>query len=406
MKNIITVTQLNSYVKNLFSSDENLSNILVRGEISNFKRHYSGHMYFTLKDENAAISCVMFSSYSSRMGFRPENGMQVTASAYVSLYEKTGSYQLYVTDMKAEGEGALFIKFEKLKKKLASEGLFEEKHKKPLPYLPDKIGVITSASGAVINDIKNVLDRRFPEYHLVLYPSNVQGKGAEKELAAGIKYFNEVYCVDVIIIARGGGSIEDLWPFNEELLAREIYNSQIPVVSAVGHETDFTICDFVSDLRAPTPSAAAELVVPEKILLKENINILSNRISNAVNKSIKLNEDKLKTFSQRPVIKRPMEIFDMAALSLDRMIEKMEVAMNKTYEAKKAEFQEKSGKLSILSPIDTIKRGYAVVTDKEGKVITGVKNLETGDTIKVRMRDGNIGAKVQDKETSDGKEIL
>ncbi len=406
MKKIITVSQLNAYIKNLFSSDGNLSDILVRGEISNFKRHYSGHMYFTLKDENAAVSCVMFSSYANRAGFLPENGMQVTATGYVSLYEKTGSYQLYVTGMMAEGEGALYIKFEKLKKKLAEEGLFDEDAKKPLPYLPEKIGVVTSAGGAVINDIKNVLDRRFPEYHLVLYPSNVQGKGAENELAAGIRYFNREHPVDVIIIARGGGSIEDLWPFNEEVLAREVYKSQIPVVSAVGHETDFTICDFVSDLRAPTPSAAAELVIPEKSLLKEKIFILSHRLSNAVNKNIKLNEDRLNHLSQRPVIKRPSEIFDTAALAMDRMTEKMEAAMNRIYDKRKADLQKTAGKLGILSPMDTIKRGYAVITDQDGKVITGIGRMKVGDMVNARMSDGRIIAEVRDKEADNGKEVI
>ncbi len=241
MKKAVSVSQLNMYIKMLLGNDEHLSDILVKGEISNFKLHHSGHMYFTLKDNKAAVKCVMFASYAGRLDFRPSDGMQITAAGYVSIYEKSGQYQLYVANMMEEGEGALYIKFEKLKKQLMEEGIFDESRKKPIPVLPDTIGVVTSATGSVIKDIINVLDRRYPKYKMLLYPSHVQGKGAEIEIASGIRYFNEIRPVDVIIIARGGGSIEDLWPFNEEYLARTIYASAVPVISAVGHETDFTI---------------------------------------------------------------------------------------------------------------------------------------------------------------------
>lgn len=406
MRNTITVSQLNAYIKRMFGKDENLSDVLIRGEISNFKKHHSGHMYFTLKDSKAVLNCIMFASNGFRLNFRPENGMQVSAAGYVSIYEKSGQYQLYVSNMMAEGEGALYARFELLKKELEQEGLFDEVHKKKLPFLPSSIGVVTSSTGSVIRDIINVIDRRFPGFNLLMYPSNVQGKGAEIEIAAGIDYFNKVKPVEIIIIARGGGSIEDLWPFNEEILARAIYASDIPVVSAVGHETDFTIADFVADLRAPTPSAAAELVVPELKSVINKLNVIGDRMKNAMDNMILIRREKLELIISRPVMKRPGEIFDMAALSLDRTAEKIGKAVKAVIEKKDVWFRECSSKLEILSPLGTLTRGYSILSDNLGHVITSISQVEMGGKIQVVIKDGTIRGTVEGKEDENGKKII
>ena len=403
MKQAVSVSQLNSYLKKLLDSDNNLSDILVRGEISNFKLHHSGHMYFTMKDDKASVKCIMFASYANRLTFMPSDGMQVTASGYVSVYEKSGQYQLYVSGMMEEGEGALYAKFEKLKKKLAAEGLFDDSAKKPIPMIPSTIGVVTSSTGSVIRDIQNVLDRRFPNYSMILYPSHVQGKGAEYEIAAGIEYFNIIRPVDVIIIARGGGSIEDLWPFNEEFLARTIYKSSVPVISAVGHETDFTIADFVADMRAPTPSAAAEIAVPELSALTNTIDVVKNRLTGAVRNIITSKKNTLDSIKSRPVMRRPEEIFNLASLAVDRMTEKMYTAAESLIKKKDADFRELTAKMALLSPLGTISRGYSVVTDKEKHVITSVKDTKPGDEITSRVTDGRIVSEVIRTEESNGE---
>ena len=403
MNKAISVSQLNSYIKKLLGNDENLADLMVRGEISNFKLHHSGHMYFTLKDDNAAIKCIMFSSYAGRLLFRPSDGMQVTASGYVSVYEKSGQYQLYVSSMMEEGEGALYIRFEKLKKQLAEEGLFDAENKKPIPGLPGTIGVVTSSTGAVIRDIINVLDRRFPGYSLILYPSHVQGKGAELEIASGIKYFNETRPVDVIIIARGGGSIEDLWPFNEEALARAIFKSIIPVISAVGHETDYTIADFVADMRAPTPSAAAELAVPELRAVLNAIKDLQIRIKGAAVNILDKKENALKSIISRPVMSRPDEIFNMASLAVDRMTEKMQSSFAVLLDRKDTDYRELTAKLALLSPLGTISRGYSVITGPDEHVITSIGEILPGNEIKARVTDGLIISEVKRTEESNGK---
>ncbi len=406
MKKAISVSQLNLYIKNLLGSDENLSSILVRGEISNFKKHFSGHMYFTLKDNKAAVKCIMFSSYAGRLAFNPTDGMQVTVAGYVSVYEKSGQYQLYAADMIEEGEGALYLEFEKLKKQLLEEGLFDESKKKAIPMMPDSIGVVTSATGSVIKDIINVLDRRFPKYHLILYPSNVQGAGAELEIAAGIRYFNEVRQTDVIIIARGGGSIEDLWPFNKEHLARAIYASKVPVISAVGHETDFTIADFTADKRAPTPSAAAEIAVPELSLIKDILHNSKGRLRNSLIKSIQEKEAHIKSLKSRPVLARPEEIFNMMSLTMDRAAEKLHIAFKILMEGKETQFKEMTAKLDILSPLGTIARGYSVIVDGEKHVITSIRQVAVGDKIRARVSDGVIIGKVSETEENNGKTVI
>ena len=265
---VYSVNELNSYVKRILDNDENLKHIFVTGEISNYKAHYSGHLYMTIKDESASVKAVMFAGNASRLRFRPENGMKVLIFGTVSLFPRDGSYQLYISDMQPDGMGALSVAFEQLKKKLAAEGLFSDSYKKPIPKFPTRIGVITSETGAAVQDIFNVLSRRFPSAEVVLRPTQVQGDGAAQDIAKAIYVFNEYNAADVLIVGRGGGSIEDLWAFNEEVVARAVFASEIPVISAVGHETDYTICDFVADLRAPTPSAAAELAVPDRLELK------------------------------------------------------------------------------------------------------------------------------------------
>lgn len=402
MKKAVSVSQLNMYIKMLLGNDGHLSDILVKGEISNFKLHFSGHMYFTLKDEKAAVKCIMFSSQADRIHFRPIDGMLVTAAGYISVYEKSGQYQLYVSDMMEEGEGALYVKFEKLKKQLAEEGLFNEEKKTPIPTLPESIGVVTSSTGSVIKDIINVLDRRYPKYKLIIYPSPVQGKGAELEIAAGIRYFNETRPVSVIIIARGGGSIEDLWPFNEEYLARAIYNSRVPVISAVGHETDYTIADFAADLRAPTPSAAAEMVVPE---LSSIVNILQtsqSRLKKLMINILKEKETSLKALTSRPVMIRPDEIFNVAALTVDRVSEKMHSVFKGIIEKKDSNFRELTAKMELLSPLGTIARGYSVVSDSNGHVITSIKEIKKDEKITAQVTDGLIYSEVIKTEESHG----
>lgn len=403
MKKAVSVTQLNMYIKMLLSNDAHLSDVLVKGEISNFKLHFSGHMYFTLKDDNAAVKCIMFSSQADRISFRPSDGMLVTAAGYVSVYEKSGQYQLYVSDMMEEGEGALYIKFEKLKKQLADEGLFDVSKKIPIPVMPDSIGVVTSSTGSVIKDIINVLDRRYPKYKLIIYPSPVQGKGSELEIAAGIRYFNDIRPVSVIIIARGGGSIEDLWPFNEESLARAIFDSKIPVISAVGHETDYTIADFAADMRAPTPSAAAELAVPE---LTTIVNLLQNyktRIRTLMFNILKEKETALKALTGRPVMLRPDEIFNVAALNVDRIAEKMHSAFNGIIDKNDSKFREITAKMELLSPLGTIARGYSVITDSSEHVITTIKDVKKGEKITARVADGLIHSEVLNTEESYGE---
>lgn len=403
MSKTISVSQLNSYIKRLFGSDENLADLMVRGEISNFKLHHSGHMYFTLKDDRASVKCIMFSSYAGRLLFRPSDGMQVTASGYVSVYEKSGQYQLYVSGMMEEGEGALYVRFEKLKKKLSDEGLFDESKKKAIPVYPGTIGVITSSTGSVIRDIINVLDRRFPKYRLVLYPSHVQGKGAELEIASGIRYFNDIRPVDVIIVARGGGSIEDLWPFNEEVLARAISASDVPVISAVGHETDFTIADFTADMRAPTPSAAAELAVPELSAIIRTLEDSRIRLKGSMSRIIDKNDSVLKSIISRPVMARPDEIFNMASLAVDRLSEKMQLSFSSILERKDADYREMASKLALLSPLGTISRGYSIVTNRGEHVITSIAETEPGEEISARVTDGRIISEVIRTEESNGK---
>ncbi len=387
--NTYTVTQVNKYIKKILDNDFILSNIMVKGEISNFKNHSSGHMYFSLKDENASMKCVMFRGQSLGLKFKPEDGMKVVISGYISSYEKDGQCQLYCDFMELDGVGDLYAQYEKLKEKLAKEGLFDESIKKKLPLLPKCVAVITSPTGAVIRDILNVSQRRFPKANIKLFPSAVQGEGAYKELVHQVQFINEHNLADVIIIGRGGGSIEDLWNFNSEELAYAIYNSKIPVVSAVGHETDFTICDFVSDLRAPTPSAAAEVVFPSLDELTYKINTYEKRLRLALFGNLENKRKRLMKLKESYYFKRPEELINKLKIRCDMATRDLIRVNDKIINKKKNEFVNVVNKLDTLSPLKTLSRGYSVVL-KDDKVIKSEKDINVGEQFSVKMSDGEI----------------
>ena len=365
---VLSVSQLNRYIKMNFDADENLANIFISGEISNFTNHYrTGHLYFTLKDDSSAVRAVMFNSSAKRLKFMPEDGMKVIARGRVSVYEASGQYQLYVDDMQPDGVGALNLAYEQLKEKLQKEGLFSELHKKPLPPYPEKVGVITSPTGAAVRDIINVLGRRFSYAEIVFCPVLVQGDGAHLQLTDAVNLFNSERAADVIIIGRGGGSIEDLWEFNDEGLARAVYNSEIPVISAVGHETDFTICDFVADMRAPTPSAAAELAVPDANELQYALSALKNRMFLNVSSGIADRRSRLEYLTSKGVLKSPDEMLSNRSQRLDTAFSKMLSSYENRIGGKKVEFISAATALSKLDPMSVLMRGFAFVSDKNGK---------------------------------------
>ncbi len=385
--NAITVTQLNKYLKDKFDEDENLGAILIKGEISNFKNHYTGHLYFTLKDENSLIKCIMFKSYAERLAFKPKDGMKVMVFGSVSVFERDGVYQIYAKTMMEDGMGDLHEQFEQLKAKLEKEGLFDENHKKVIPMYPKVVGVLTSQTGAVIRDIINVSTRRNPNIHIRLLPVPVQGPGAAEQIAEKIRIMNEKKLADVLIIGRGGGSLEDLWPFNEEIVARAIYNSELPIISAVGHETDFTIADFVADLRAPTPSAAAELAVPDVYELREKINNYKKRYRISLKKKTELMRLRYEKCMKSRVFTDPMrKIRDMDVI-LDSYIQKLETIIKNIQKDKSSSYVELVARLDTLSPLKTLTRGYSL-TEKDEKIVRSVKDLEQNDKVKLRFFDG------------------
>ena len=389
----ISVSQLNSYIKEKIDGDEALNTVIVKGEISNFKNHYTGHLYFTLKDEKSLIKCIMFKTYAEKLGFIPKDGMKVMVFGSVSVFERDGVYQIYVKAIKQDGIGTLYEKYEKLKADLEKEGLFEESHKKKIPLKPKIIGVLSSQTGAVIRDIINVSTRRNPNCYIRLLPVPVQGPGAAKEIVKGIETMNKNNLADVIILARGGGSLEDLWPFNEEIVARAIYNSEIPIISAVGHETDFTIADFVADLRAPTPSAAAELANPDVYELKNKINTLNERARLSLKKRLELMKLRYKNIMNYRVFVDPMQNMQNNYLKLDGYIKQLENLI--TLKKKEAEkiFQASVLKLDALSPLKTMVRGFSII-EKDGKIVKSAKDLSKDDEINVRLVDGNKSAKI------------
>ena len=393
--NAVTVTQLNKYLKDRFDEDENLKAILVKGEISNFKNHYTGHLYFTLKDENSLIKCIMFKSYAERLAFKPKDGMQVMVFGSVSVFERDGAYQIYVKSMLEDGMGDLHERYEQLKKQLEEEGLFDEKHKKAIPLYPKEIGVLTSQTGAVIRDIINVSTRRNPNVHIRLLPVPVQGACAAEKIAEKIKIMNDKKLADVIIVGRGGGSLEDLWSFNEEIVARAIYNSEIPIISAVGHETDFTIADFVADLRAPTPSAAAELAVPDVYELKQKINSYQNRYRNSLKKKIELMKLRYEKCIKSRVFTDPTRKIKDQYMILDKYVKRLETKISILQKDKKTQFIELVSKLDTLSPLKTLTRGYCL-TEKESNIIKSASELKKNDNIKLKFYDGEKTANILD----------
>ena len=390
----ISVSELNSYIKNKIADDEYLNNVLIKGEISNFKNHYTGHMYFTLKDENSLIKCIMFKSYAQKLDFMPKDGMKVFVLGGVSVFERDGIYQIYVKAMQEDGVGILYKKYEELKQRLDEEGYFDESHKQKIPLMPKVIGVLTSQTGSVIRDIINVSTRRNPNVYIRLLPVPVQGEGAAEKISNGIEYMNKNKLADVLILARGGGSLEDLWPFNEEIVAHSIYNSEIPIISAVGHETDFTIADFVADLRAPTPSAAAELAVPDIYEVKRKIETYQDRLRNSLIKKLELMNLRYEKCMSSSVFKEPLRKINDNYIKLDNCIKQIENSIKVKHEKEKTKYIELIAKLDALSPLKTLYRGYSI-TEKNNKVIKSKEELKTNDLIEIRFIDGKKEAIVK-----------
>ena len=393
-----TVAQVNEYVKCLIEEEMLLQDIYVCGEVSNFKNHSSGHFYFTLKDSSSEIRAVMFRSYAQKVKFNIENGLKVIVRARVGVFESAGMYQLYVNTIQPEGMGALHLAFEQLKSKLLKEGLFDEAHKRPIPKFPKRIGIITSPTGAAVRDIINIATRRYNLASLILFPSLVQGEEAAGQLISGIDYFNITESVDVIIIGRGGGSIEDLWAFNDEYLARAIYNSKIPVISAVGHEIDFTICDFVADLRAPTPSAAAELATPNLADIVAKIDGFKSRSILAISSLIEEYKTRLEYISSSKVFKSPISMLEIPNLRLSGAKKELISTFTRAVMTKRNDFSQKVAKINALNPLSILSRGFATVTSDEGKTIKSINDIEKNSKISIRFLDGSAQATIDSKE--------
>ena len=389
-----SVSEINRYLKNLIAGESPLQNMLVRGEISNFKQYPSGHCYFTLKDKASALKCVMFRSFAQHLRFLPSNGQQVIAGGSLAVYERDGVYQLYAESLVPEGTGDLALAFEQLKEKLSAEGLFDEVHKKPLPRFPKRIGVVTSLAGAVLRDIYHVSSRRWPMVQLVLYPVQVQGEGAAKQIAEAIAFFNRSCPVDTLIVGRGGGSMEDLQAFNEESVVRAVFASKIPVISAVGHETDFTLIDFVSDKRAATPSQAAELAVPDRAELQRYVQLLSSRLRKVTENYLEERREKLWHLMQRPALKEPQKLLAARRQRLDMAVLKLQQNARSALTERQHSLEVAMEKLEILSPVQVLRRGYGLV-EQEGHVLTSVKEAKVGSSIKITLKDGSLSARVE-----------
>lgn len=393
----MTVSQLNEYMKTLVDSSPVLSNVCIVGEISNFTNHYkTGHLYFTLKDENALVKAVMFRTYTGKLRFVPKDNMKVLVYGRISVFARDGVYQLYAEDMEQFGVGDLYLKFEELKKKLSSLGMFDEEYKKPLPRFPKRIGIITSPEAAAVADMKNILTRRYPLCEIHIYPALVQGPGAPKELCDGIVHFDNDPDCDCIIIGRGGGSIEDLWAFNDEILAKTIFACKTPVISAVGHETDFTICDFVADRRAPTPSAAAELAVPDMQDLKRQLSMISSSLKTRMGEIIGYKRQYLQALAERRSLKSPMYYVDSKQELLLSYEKQINSAFESVFKEKASRLSVVSSKLTALNPMAVLSRGYAAVFDSDGKVINSVASLKKDAEITLNVADGKAKAKITD----------
>lgn len=414
----ISVSQLTRYIKYKIDNDVNLNEVFLKGEISNFKAHSRGHFYFTLKDEGSRINAIMFASQTKKIKFMPQDGTKVLVTGKISVFEANGGYQIYVNEMLEDGVGNLYIAYEQLKKKLESEGLFNKEHKKEIPHIPKRVGVVTAPTGAAIKDIISTIKRRWPLTEIYLFPSLVQGEDAKEDIVKQIKKAENFYLpLDTLIVGRGGGSIEDLWPFNEEIVARAIYECKIPTISAVGHEIDFTIADFVADLRAPTPTGAAEMAVPQLSDMKNYLNQVNIRLNNTINNKINNNKRKLNDIMARNIFKNPMIIYEKKELQFDSILERLKFSLKSLTSAKEKELikvknsyilknplqlLEKKGnkylqlvsKLETLSPLLTLQRGYTM-TKKEGKVITKSTDLKKKDIIEIAFSDGSVNAEIK-----------
>ena len=389
---VLTITELNLYIKGIIERDSVLQNVTVKGEISNFKHHSSGHMYLSLKDDGGVMRAVMFRFAAQKLRFRPENGMQVVVSGKVSVYERDGQYQMYIDEMMPDGVGALYVAYEQLKAQLEEEGLFSQQYKKPIPRYPETIGIVTSPTGAAIRDILNILKRRFPYTKVYLYPALVQGEGAKESIVRGLRFFDGK--VDTVITGRGGGSIEDLWAFNEEAVARQIFAMKTPVISAVGHETDFTIADFVADKRVPTPSAAAEISVPSGAELQKFLKIVDGRLYAALVGQLERSQKNLQVLRETEVLKNPLAVYNIKRMQIDAFSTRLENGYTKTIHGGKEQFVKHVAKLDALSPLKILKRGYSVAEDEKGNPVSSVSAFDVGSRVYVTMADGKLGCQV------------
>lgn len=397
-QNVLSITQLNEYIRGRMDADPLLIQVAVRGEISNYKLYPSGHHYFTLKDESSALRCVMFKGNAMRLRFRPENGMKIIAMGKVSVFPRDGAYQLYCTAMAMDGVGDLYAAFEQLKRKLEDQGLFDPRHKKPLPKYPGTIGIITSSAGAAIHDMLRILRKRYPLSQVRLLPVRVQGAEAPGEIAAAIRYANYWKLADLLIVGRGGGSIEDLWAFNDERVAYAIYESEIPVISAVGHEPDVTISDFVADLRAATPSNAAELAVPDQDALRQNLDSLTAAMAAGLNRQIRSAQQHLNVLSQSAALKSPDGYLQQQRKNLELITNRLVSAQTQNITRKNKQYIAAVSKLDAMSPLKVLSRGYAMTTKEQGEVVRSVKQVEPGERITINLSDGRVSATVINKE--------
>ncbi|HWI66002.1 MAG TPA: exodeoxyribonuclease VII large subunit [Symbiobacteriaceae bacterium] len=393
----VTVRELTMYIKRLLENDSRLASVWVRGEISNFKWHTSGHLYFTLKDETTAIKCVMFRSAAQRLRFKPDNGMQVLLFGNVTVYERDGAYQLYAQEMEPAGVGALHLQYEQLKRKLEAEGLFDPALKRRLPMLPRRVGIVTATTGAAVRDMISICRRRFPGVRLLISPALVQGAEAPASLIRALGLVAQEPEVDVVIIGRGGGSLEDLWAFNDEALARAIRACPVPVVSAVGHETDFTIADFAADLRAPTPSAAAELVVPSRLDLQSTIDSLKLRLVSLTRRVIERKRYRLRALAERPVLQRPQGRLLQDRQRLDDLVRRLGFAGGRRIERSRQRLGGLAGRLDALSPLAVLSRGYSITKNADGHVIRNTKETQVGETVSIMLHKGTLQARVESK---------
>ena len=397
-QNVLSITQLNEYIRGRMDSDPLLAQVAVRGEISNYKQYPSGHHYFTLKDDGSALRCVMFKGNAMRLRFRPENGMKIIAMGKVSVYPRDGAYQLYCTAMTMDGVGDLYAAFEQLKKKLAAQGLFDPAHKKPLPRYPGTIGIITSSAGAAVHDMLRILRKRYPLSRVRLLPVRVQGAEAPGEIAAAIGYANHYHLADLLIVGRGGGSIEDLWAFNDEQVAYAIYHSEIPVISAVGHEPDVTISDYVADLRAATPSNAAELAVPDQDALRQSLDAMANAMASSLNRQVKAARQHLMVLSASKALQGPTGYLEQRNQSVELLKNRLVAAQNQNITRAKQRYIAQISKLEAMSPLKVLTRGYSMVQTERGEVVRSVSQVALGERIQVKLSDGTLSATVMKKE--------